>query len=124
MDLRNLEKFFLDALSVEEIVEEIDTEVKSFRVARDKKGSSALVYGTNDNFHFIVRDKDIKKLCDMYLKGKLNEWHLEYLTNLIELSLSFSIDNEKTEEAVFELSSPEINNPITPDLVKRICDNL
>ena len=124
MDLRNLEKFFLDELSIDKIVEEIDAEVESFREARAKKGSSASVYGTNDNFHFIVREKDIKKLCAMYLRGKLNEWHLEYLSNLVELSLSFLIDNEKTEDAVFELSSPEINFDITPETVKRIYDDL
>lgn len=124
MNLLNLQQFFLGKVSVDEIINEIDAEIDSFRVARSKTGSSSPVYVTNENFQFTLKEKDLEKLCKAYLSGKLNEWHLEYLCNLMELSPAFSTANEKVEEAVFELSSPEINSPITPDSVKRICANL
>lgn len=124
MNLQNLKEFFLNERTIEEVIEEIHSEVECYQIGHAKVGSSIPVYATNDNFHFIIGDKDVKKLCDMYLKGKVNEWYLDYICNLLELSSSFSMGNEEIEEAIFELSSPEINSPITPDLVKRICQDL
>lgn len=124
MDLQNLEKFFLDRISVDEIVNEINSEVESFRIARLKKGSSSPVFGRNEKFYFRVRRKDIRKLCDMYLQGKFDEWHLEYLCNLIEMSDAFSFDEDEIEDALFELSSPEINGMINFEKVRDIRKNL
>ena len=124
MDLRNLKKFFLNKISVNEIVTEINSEVESFRIARVKGGASCPVHGTHENFEFTIKEKDVTKLCEMYLQGKLNEWHLEYLCNLLELSFSFSMANERVADAVFELSSPEINGAIDRGTVNRIYDRL
>jgi hypothetical protein len=124
MNLENLRNFFKGDYSIDEITQEINAEMKEFRDARRKKGTSSPVYISNDNFRFELRKQHVRKLCDMYLKGKLNEWHLEYLCNLIELSQSFSLNDEEIEDAVFELSSPEIHSELTPELVKRICDEL
>ena len=124
MDLQNLERFFLGRASVNEVVDDIAPEVESFRVARMKKGSTSPVYGANENFHYSVRKQDIKKLCGSYLSGDLNEWHLEYLANLIELSDCFTYENNELADTIFELSSPEINSAITPDVVSRIYESL
>ena len=124
MDLRNLKKFFLNEISVDEIVDEINPEVESFRIERAKRGSSSPVCGTNENFQFTVRPEDLRKLGELYLQGQLSEWHLEYLANLLELSLSFSIEDETIADAVFELSSPEVNGPITIQSVRQILKGL
>ena len=124
MDLQNLEKLLLGKISVTEVVNDITPEVESFRIASMTKGSSMSVYGTNENFHFTVRPQDIKYLCSLYLSGELNEWHLEYLSNLIELSDSVTYENDDLADVIFELSSPEINSPITPEVVSRIHESL
>lgn len=124
MNLLNLREFFLDNRTAAEIREEINSEVETFRLRSAKIGSSNPIYVTDDNFHFTVTNENIKRLCNAYLDGEINQWHLIYICNSIELSTSFSIDNEKVEDAVFELSSPEINSPITPSLVKSICNDL
>lgn len=51
------------------------------------------------------------QLLNKYLHGGIGEWELEYLLNFIELSVP---DNdEKVQKVIFNLSSPEINYPIT-----------
>ena len=124
MDLRNLEKFFVNEVSIYEVLDEIQSEVESFRIARGKGGASSPVYATNDSFRFTIKAKDLQKLCDLYLQDVINEWHLEYLCNLIELSFSFSMDNENVADALFQLSSPEINGAIDRETVHQIRNRL
>lgn len=124
MNLRHLADFFRGKTSAEYILNEIAPEVENFRNGFGKKGSSLPVYVTEDDFNFILEPEHVKLLCNMYLKGSFSEWHIQYISNLIELAASFSSINERVEEAIFQMADPEINFPLTPETVKKICDGL
>ena len=124
MDVRNLQKLLLGNISVAEIVDDIESEVESFRIAHLTKGCSMSVLVSNEDFDFAVRPQDIKHLCSLYMSGDLNGWHLEDLSNVIEMSDAFTYENDDLADVIFELSSPEIHSALTPQVVKRIHESL
>ena len=124
MDSEKLIDFFSDKVSAASLASAISTEVESFRLARSKKNSSSPIYVGREDIQYSVTKGDIKNLCDSYLDGELNEWHLEYLCNVIELSDAFSVEDDELVDTIFLLSTPEINYPITPALVSDISKKL
>ncbi|MEP7147803.1 MAG: hypothetical protein ABI857_02880 [Acidobacteriota bacterium] len=124
MDLRKLKEFLLDETGTPEIIGGIESEIEVYKNALAKKGASAPVIGTNDDFQYVIKREDVQKLCDLYLAGQLDEWHLNYIANLIELSSSFSMESKRVEEAVFDLSSPEINGDINAERIRIILESL
>lgn len=124
MDLYSLKRFFLNEIGASDLIAEIGAEVENYKVALGKSGGSAPVFGANNNFSYLVTSADVRLLCESYLRGQANEWHLNYLANLIELSDSFLIESDKVRDAIFDLSSPEINGPINPATIRRIMERL
>jgi len=117
-------EFFSDKISAVSLATAIGSEVESFRLARSKKGSSSPIYVGREDFEYSVTKGDVKNLCESYLNGELNEWHLQYLCNVIELSDAFTLEDDELVDTIFLLSTPEINYPITPTLVRDISKNL
>jgi len=124
MDSNNLRQFFLDKMSIKTIVSDAVAEVDEFRRARAKTGSSAHIIVTNETFEFLLGSTAVKKLCETYLHGELDEWQLEYMANVLEFSDAFLVEDEQVADAIFALSSPEVNGDLTPERVRAIHSNL
>ena len=124
MNLRRLVDFLRDEISVEDFLSEINSEVDDYRGGLHKRGASVPLYVTEDNFSYVVGRNDVKRLCELYMTGALSEWHLQYICNAIELAASLSTADEKVEDAVFQLASPEINFLLTTETVSSICGEL
>ena len=124
MDMRKLRRFFIKEVGIDDILTEIEPEVDAYGKALAKRGASAPVHGTNGQFTYVVKNYDIQRLCELYLQGKVSELHINYLANLIELSESFKLENDAVREALFELSSPELNGPVNEKSVREIIRNL
>lgn len=124
MNLRRLVDFFRDEISVEDFLSGIDSEVDDYRSGLHKRGASVPIYVTEDNFSYVVGRNDVKRLCELYLRDALSEWHLQYICNAIELAASLSTADEKVEGVVFQLASPEVNFPLTMETVSAICGEL
>ena len=124
MDLRKLKGFFSDEVDIDFILTDIAEEVQAYKKALAKTGASAPVYETNSQFTFVVKKEHIRRLCELFLMGKISDVHINYLANLIELSEAFELENDEVEEALFELSSPELNCPISIESVGEILNRL
>ena len=124
MDMRNLKKYLLDEVTSHDVLKEISAEVELFRTSRLKKGASCAISGTHEDFRFIFNNSHVRKLCRAYLEGQFNAWELEYLCNLIELSEAFLMENDDVEDAVFLLSSPDVNGEINRKVVQDILGRL
>ncbi len=96
------------------------SELDLYNSAISKLGSSAPVIGTGGNFSHLLSKKDVQKLCQAFLDDKLDVGAISYLANLIELSDCFVPYCEDVEDALSELSSPEVGHPITRSSVEKL----
>lgn len=124
MNLRRLVAFIRGDSSAEDFLGEINPEVVNYRDGLRKQGSSVPIYVTEDDFRGVIDRADMKRLCGFYLGGILDEWHLQYICNVIELAPSLAIEDEEVDDAIFRLANPEINFPVTPEMVRGICGGL
>lgn len=124
MNLRHLADFFRGQTSADMILNEINSEVEDYRRGFGKTGSSLPIHATQDDFKFVIGREDVKKLCDLYLKGIFDEWHLQYISNSIELTSSFSVSDERVGDAIFRMADPEVNSPLTVETVREIRDEV
>lgn len=124
MNLRHLVEFLRDSTPVKDFLGEINSEVDDYRTGLSKRGASLPIYVIEDNFTYVVGRDDVKRLCGLYLEGVLSEWHLQYICNAIELSSSLSAEDERVEDVIFRLASPEVNSPLTTEMVSGTCGSL
>jgi hypothetical protein len=124
MNLRHLAEFLRGGCLPENFLSEINSEVDNYRSGFTKKGSSLPIYVTEDNLHFVLGRNEVKRLCDMYLRGILDEWDIQYICNAIELASSFSLEDEGIKDVIFQLADPESNYPLSAATVRRLCNSL
>jgi hypothetical protein len=124
MNLQKLRDVLRGNESPEILLNEIDREVNDYREAFRKRGSSRPIHATNDNFHFVVGRDEVKKLCSLFLGGTLDQWQLQYLSNAIDLSSSFAIEDDRVRDAIFQLADPEVNLPLNTNNVAALCESL
>ncbi len=122
MNLRELKRFLDGDIELAALRSEYQKEVGEYEAALKKRGSSAAVVVTNDDFSRPLECEDLRKLCSCYLNGEIAEVELDYLANVLELSDSFEPASSDVSDALFRLSSPEINGTLTPASVAEIAN--
>jgi len=118
MNLHKLAEYFEGKVGAGELLKCISAEVEEYKRNANKKGSSLPIYADYDDFQFIVDIAHVSKLCQSYISGIFNEWDISYICNLLELSESFEPAEENVEEAIFLMSDPIVNYPIS----ERLCN--
>ncbi|HMU32693.1 MAG TPA: hypothetical protein PKC89_02395 [Pyrinomonadaceae bacterium] len=122
MDVRDLKTFLEGQLKPEDLVAQITSEVDEFRMASIKRGSSISVHVANENFRYSFGKEDVKLLCGALTEGRLNEWHIVFLCNVVEMSRSFVFESDEIEDLIFQLSNPEDDVSITSSWANSICN--
>ncbi|MFN7164448.1 MAG: hypothetical protein ACK4P2_06465 [Hyphomonas sp.] len=100
-------------------VDHIKTEVCEFstHLSNQKDSRPITLIG---NQSLLISKRHVVAICDGFIRGTLSAQAVEYMANCIELSDNFEFEDEDASEAIFRLGSPEINDPITMDLVEEI----
>lgn len=124
MNLQHLADFLRGDLAPNSLLNEINAEVREYRTAFRKRGSSRPIYVTEDTLQFLLGPQEIKRLCSLFLQGILDEWQLQYIADAIDLSSSFVIQDEKVRDAVFQLADPEVNLQLNTTNVAALCEGL
>ena len=120
MNLKELKRFLDGDIELAALRSEYEKEVGEYEAALKKRGSSAAVVVANDDFSRPLKSEDLRKLCNCYLDGEISEVELDYLANVLEMSDSFEPASSDVSDALFRLSSPEINGALTPASVAEI----
>ena len=121
MRLTDVTNFFKGNLSPIDFGELIKPEVRTYKEALSKGGSSTHVLLTeDDNNDFDVGVDELKRLCNAYLEALFDKWQVYYICDAILLSNRFSFKNENVREAIETMTDPEINGDITVDRIREI----
>lgn len=112
MDLQKLTDFFEERTSARALHEAIATESEAFAEKMQSGEGCIPLYGSNDDFRFIVRPGHVKLICHGYVQGHLTGWDTYYLCDLIMLSQSFTSGDSYVEESVYMMSDPVTGRPI------------
>lgn len=120
MDLRHLKEFFEEKIDAGTLHTLIVRETQLFG-ARMEGGEACIpLYGSHGNFHFTVRAGHLKLLCHAYLTGGLSAWDTYYLCDLMMLSPAFLPAGASVEEAVYLMSDPVSQRPVSRDGARTI----
>ena len=120
MDLRKLVEFFEERLSAQALQKEIATETRAFAEKMQGGEGGVPLYGSNDDFRFVVRPGHIKLLCHGYAQGHLTGWDTYYLSDLIMLSKSFTSGDSYVEESIYMMSDPVTGRPLAREAARII----
>jgi hypothetical protein len=120
MDLRHLREFFEERIDATALHAMIARETQLFG-ARMEGGETCIpLYGSHGNFQFTVRTGHIKLLCHAYLSGALSAWDTYYLCDLMMLSPAFTPASAPVEEAIYLMSDPVAQRPVSRDAARTI----
>ena len=97
----------------------IQNALPEFRRGLSETGRSALIDLQDEGNNFVITKYELLNLCNWYLTDVIDEVELEYLASAIELSEDFEYDVRIGEE-IFLLATPEINHPISKDLIRQM----
>lgn len=101
----------------------IQNDLPEFRRGKSIIGGTAPISLKDMGNNFILTKSVLANLCNCYLNNAIDEIELEYIASALELSDDFEYEQEIDEE-IFLLATPEINGPITKELVKEIINRL
>jgi len=96
----------------------------AFRRGLSRRGGSAPVEVATEGKNFFVNEVHVRKVCEEYLSGRLDEAEVAYVTAAIELCPDFEMASEGVEEAVSLLSDPVANGPLSRDDVETLLRSL
>lgn len=104
----------------------IAEETYKFKQQLKKLGASVptMVTGYDSINKFSVEQQHIKRICEEYLNGCLDEYEIEYITSALELQECFVPVSEKIEYSIFLLAEPVCNGSIDKEKVQEIMDLL
>ncbi len=109
MDLEYFASFLNEDTTEDDFLESIKTEVTEYVFQQADNQQVLNLEISNPDFDFILDDKNMVLLLRMYLSKRLLEWDLDYIFNVLDISVDTS---DKSAEVLFNLSNPEINFPI------------
>jgi hypothetical protein len=82
-------------------------------------------YGWDADEELVVLSaSDAAQILQRYLDGELSAQQVEYWAELLEMRDDVGFEESRSGELrrlIFVLANPEINEPLTPALAKRLC---
>ena len=106
--------------SPEEIKATIRAPVSHWRATKlHKKGGALPVEITASGHTRIITQEHIKQIIQDFSANRLTALEVEYLMSCLELCGDFVCENT-LQQAVFDLSSPEVNGELTPARIQEI----
>lgn len=120
MDLHKLEDFMNETIDAAALRTLIADETQEFAEKMEAGDGCIPLYGSRDDFRFVVQPGHLKLICHAYFSGAIEPWDTYYLSDLIMLSHSFLPVDASVEEALFAMSNPVSNRPISRQAARRI----
>lgn len=100
--------------------QEISRGVARMKSQMKRKGASAPIHVVADVQRFIINESHVRRICDSYDIGILDEFEVVYITTAMELQGIFSFESNLVEEAVSLLSDPVANGPLDKHALQNI----
>jgi hypothetical protein len=97
----------------------IQSALPAYRRGLAERGRSAPVELLEEGHSISITQGQLENLCGWYLSGEIDDVEVEYVAGLLDLSEDFQYD-EVVGDAIFMLSSSEINGGISPEAVEKI----
>jgi hypothetical protein len=120
MQLSRIEAFFHENISFGEFKNDIGEEVSRYKIALDKKGGSSSIFLDQDINVLYLQRRDVKYICDAFLRGQFDKWEINYLAEALMLSQKVEFLDDATKDALFDLADPEFFRLISVDYVEAI----
>jgi hypothetical protein len=114
MKLSSLSNLLRKELSPEIFLSEFIPEFSDYENKLDIKGSSITLDVIEDE-KIIISVSDIKKLCELFIENKLNNNHLCFIADALQLCDLVDFKEEEVSDYVDELTDPEINGVFTKE---------
>lgn len=124
MNLSDISSFFADKLNVLQFKSIISPDVMNYEKALLKIGGSSPVYLTEDLAVLKVGIKDVKRLCENYLIGVLNEHEVNYIAEALLLSDKIVFENDLVEEALLALTDVDYFKNVSSQYIQSILKNI
>jgi len=96
----------------------------AFQRGRAERGRSSPIVINSEGLDLLVTGAHLAHLCEEFLQGQLDALELEYIGTALELCPDFRCASPAVEEALFLLSTPVANGPLTPESVREIIRSL
>lgn len=96
----------------------------AFRAGLAVRGGSAPIEIETEGREFRIAEIHVRKLCEEYLAGRLDETELSYVATALELSPDFVMASEGIEEAISLLSDPVANGPLSREVAETLLRSL
>ncbi len=124
MHVSLLARFLEGQATVVEVKRVIAVPMAAYRENLRKVGSSRPIVIDRDERIFQIEARHVKRLCEEYLCGNLDEIEVDYLATAIQLIPELSYASEAVEDAIFLISDPEVNGPLSKSLVLEVLNSL
>lgn len=113
MDLKYLVDFIRGKALKEGFLSSVKKEIQEYvKSLNEGKNTSNLIV-SNEDFDLDFKLNDLTKLLELYLNNDILEWDLEYILNVLDMC-SWEFE-DKVQEVIFNMSTPEINFPINQE---------
>jgi DNA integrity scanning protein DisA with diadenylate cyclase activity len=120
MFLSRINDLFKQKITLEDFQKEIENEIVVYRVELGKKGGSSSIQLNEDIKNLLVKEQDIKLLCNAFLSNRLNKWELNYIGEGLLLSEKIDFENDKVKEALLAIADPEYYKLVNAAYIKDI----
>jgi hypothetical protein len=124
MKIDSLINYFIDKISADNLISEIDNDVSIYKTKAHIKGTSMPIQVENGSRKLSIGKKELLSLCNLYLNARLSNWHLYYLCDVILLSESFEFENDLIYDTISSMTDPEINGEVSIEMITKIRDSL
>jgi hypothetical protein len=126
MRLSDLQSFFDGKMSGRSLHEQILPEVQEYERRIFKKEDTIPITVVNDT-EVIVSAKAVSSLCTAFLNSDLSTADLMYIADgllLAKFGQNVAFVGDNIVDAIGALTDPEINGPITSDVVQEVLNRL
>ena len=111
MKLSLLKAFLKHDISANQISEEIKNVIGDYKKLLSKKGSTIPIKVTED-IEFSINKQDVIVLCQAFLDQLLEEYEVNYLVDVLQLSENVNFESEELFDYVSILTDPKVNGEL------------
>jgi hypothetical protein len=119
----SIKSLIVGSLDPEDFVNLISDELSQYQLGLQKAGGSTPIYVSVDTEIYIDKNA-VKKLCQLFIFGALDQNTLAYIADAIELSDGIECANDFVRDIVFEMTDPEVNGLFTIQRAREITSEI
>lgn len=110
--------------AVHELKRRLAPSLTAFRKGLAIRGGSAPVELITEGKRIVVKALHIRRVCEEYLAGFLDEVEVEYIATALALCPDFAAESEDVQDAIYSLSDLRQCKPHERNKVNEILDSL